>query len=65
MIGKAIPSDRLDDLAAMVGFSVKAANKVGVSALLFSLRDGVMRCADALPIDYPPALLFDPRWQRP
>jgi hypothetical protein len=62
---RAIPPDRLDELAAMVGFSIKEANKVGISALLLSLRVGVMQCADSLPIEYPPALLFDPRWQQP
>jgi hypothetical protein len=65
MSERAIPPDHLDELAAMVGFSIKEANKVSISALLLSLRSGVMQCADALPIEYPPALLFDPHWQRP
>jgi hypothetical protein len=48
-------------LAATAGFSVKQADKANVSALLASIREGVMRRADALPIEFPPALVFDPR----
>ncbi len=65
MIEKAIPPAHLDELAGMVGFSVKEANKAAISALLLSTREAVMRRADTLPIDQPPALLFDPRWRRP
>jgi hypothetical protein len=64
MIAKAIQPARLDELAAMVGLSVKDANKDNVSAMLFSIREGVMTCADALAADYPPALVFDPHWHR-
>jgi P-type Cu2+ transporter len=49
MTNKAIDPTRLDDLAATVGFSVKEANKAKVSALLGSIRNGVMRRADVLP----------------
>ena len=61
MINKAIEPARLDDLAGSVGFSIKDAHKANVSTLLASIREGVMRRADALPIDSPPALFFDPR----
>ena len=61
MMKKALEPARLDDLAATVGFSIKETNKVGISALLASIRTEVMRRADALPIESPPALLFDPR----
>jgi hypothetical protein len=64
MIGKAIQPAQLDDLAAMAELSIKGANKVEISALLLSIRLGVMRAAAALPIEYSPALLFDPRSQR-
>ena len=58
---KAIEPARLDDLAASLGFKVKEANKAGISALLASVRENVMQRADALPIESPPALFFDPR----
>jgi hypothetical protein len=61
MINKAIEPARIDDLAATVGFSVKVDNRAAVSTLLASIREGVMRRADALPIETPPALFFDPR----
>ena len=61
MTSKAIDPARLDDLAATTGFTVKQANKASVAALLASIREGVMRRADALPIEFPPALVFDPR----
>jgi hypothetical protein len=61
MTNKAIDPTSLDDLAATVHFSVKEANKAKVPALLASIRTGVMRRADVLPIDSPPALVFDPR----
>jgi hypothetical protein len=61
MTSKAIDPTSLDDLAATVDFSVKEANKAKVSALLASVRTGVIRRADVLPIDSPPALVFDPR----
>ena len=61
MTNKAIDPTRLDDLAATVGFSIKEANRAKVSALLASMRNGVMRKAAVLPIDSPPALVFDPR----
>jgi hypothetical protein len=61
MTNKTIDPARLGDLAATAGFSVKETNKTAVSALLASIRDGVMRRADALPIESPPALFFDPR----
>jgi hypothetical protein len=58
---RAIEPARLDDLAATVGFSVKEVNKANISALLASIRESVMRRADALPIESPPALFFDAR----
>jgi hypothetical protein len=61
MIGKAMQPTQLDNFAAMVDLSIRGANKVEISALLLSTRLGVMRAAAALPIEYPPALLFDPR----
>jgi hypothetical protein len=61
MTNKPIDPISLGDLAATVDFSVKEANKAKVSALLASIRNGVMRRADVLPIDSPPALIFDPR----
>ena len=61
MNNKAIDPASLDNLAATVDFSVEEANKAKVSALLASIRHGVMRRADVLPIDSPPALVFDPR----
>jgi len=61
MMKGALESAALDDLAARVGFSVKEANKTGVSALLASVRENVMLRADLLPIESPPALFFDPR----
>jgi hypothetical protein len=64
MIGKAIQPIQLGDLAAMVDLSVKETNKIDISTLLLSFREGVMRGADALPIEYPPTPLFDPRWWR-
>jgi len=64
MIGKAVQPAQLDDLAAMAELSIKGANKVEISALLLSIRLGVMRAAAALAIEYPPAPLFDPRSQR-
>jgi hypothetical protein len=57
----AIEPGQLDDLAAIVGLSVKEANKVQVCTLLASTRESVMRRADALPVEAPPALFFDPR----
>jgi hypothetical protein len=61
MTNKARDPARLDDLAATVGFSVKEANRANPSAFLASIREGVMRRADALPIEFPPALVLDPR----
>ena len=61
MTNKAMDPAKLDDLAATVGFSVKEANRANLSASLASMREGVMRRADALPIEFPPALAFDPR----
>jgi hypothetical protein len=61
MMKGALEPAPLDDLAASVGFSVKEANKMGVSALLASVRENVMERADTLPIESPPALFFDPR----
>jgi hypothetical protein len=61
MTNKAIDPASLDDLATTAGFSVKEANKAKISALLASIRNGVMRRADVLPIDTPPELVFDPR----
>jgi hypothetical protein len=58
---KALEPARLDDLAATIGFSVKEADIANVSAFLASTRENVMRRADALPIELPPALFFDPR----
>jgi hypothetical protein len=65
MIGKAIQPAHLDELAGMVGFSVKGANKAAISELLLSTRKSVAQRADSLAAGFPPALLFDPRWQRP
>jgi hypothetical protein len=61
MMKGALEPGALVDLAASVGFSVKEANKTGVSALLASVRENVMLRADLLPIESPPALFFDPR----
>jgi hypothetical protein len=61
MIERALGPAWLDDLAAMVGFSVTPTDKANISALLASTRKGVMLRADALPIESPPALVFDPR----
>jgi len=61
MTSKPIDPSRLDDLAAAAGFSIKEANKPEISALLASIRENVLRRADALPIDYPPAVFFDSR----
>jgi hypothetical protein len=61
MTNTAIEPARLDDFATAAGFSVKETDKATVSKLLASTREGVMRKADALPIDSPPALAFDPR----
>jgi hypothetical protein len=61
MFKKALEPARLDDLAATVGFSVREANKTEISAFLASTRENVMRRADVLPIEFPPALAFDPR----
>jgi hypothetical protein len=60
-MNKAIDPDRLDDLAATVGLSVNVGDKANLSAFLASVREKVMRQADILPIDAPPALFFDPR----
>jgi len=60
MNNKAIDPASLDDLAAAVNLSFKEPDKTKVSALLASIRHGVMRRADVLPIDSPPALVFDP-----
>jgi hypothetical protein len=61
VIKKAVQPARLDDLEVMAGISVKEVNKAGVSALLLSIRGGVLQIADTLPIECPPALFFDPR----
>ena len=61
MMEKALEPGQLDDLAATVGFSVKDTNKAGISALLASTRTSVMRRANALSVDAPPALFFDAR----
>ena len=60
MTGNAIDPTSLDDLAATVNLPFKEADRAKVSALLASIRHGVMRRADVLPIDSPPALVFDP-----
>jgi hypothetical protein len=60
MNGKAIRPCQLE----MVGFSIKEANKLNISTLLLSVREGVIESADARTIDYPLALLFDPHYQR-
>ena len=62
MTGKVFQPARLDELAAMVGLSVKEANKAEVSFLLLSIRESVMRSVASVPIETPPALFFDPRW---
>jgi hypothetical protein len=51
----------LNDLAAMVEFSLKEADKTQVASLLTSVREGVMRRANLLAIESPPALFYDPR----
>jgi hypothetical protein len=61
MTSKAIDPARLGELAAAANLTVKDANKAKISELLAAIRNGVMRRADGLPIDTPPALLFDPR----
>jgi hypothetical protein len=61
MANKAIEPDQLDDLAAMAGLSIREADKTHVAALLASMREAVMRRANVLPIEAPPALSFDPR----
>ena len=61
MMKKVLEPARLDDLAATVGFSIKETDKTGIYTLLASTRKGVMQRAGALPIESPPALLFDPR----
>jgi len=61
MTNKAIDATSLGNPATTVDFSVKEANKAKVSALLASIRNGVMRRADVLPIDSPPAIVFDAR----
>ena len=60
MTGNSIDPTSLDDLAPTVNLFLKQADKTKVSALLASIRHGVMRRADVLPIDSPPALVFDP-----
>ena len=61
MTGKAIQPAVLSDVAAMVGLSVKEANKANISALLLSIRERVMQKAEMLPAEMPPVLTFDPR----
>ncbi|MCC8934991.1 hypothetical protein CI1B_44370 [Bradyrhizobium ivorense] len=61
MISKAIDPAGLADLSAMAGLSVKDANKAKVAALLVAMRSGVMRRAELLPVESPPALVFDAR----
>jgi hypothetical protein len=61
MIENATQLARLGDLEVMAGISVKEANKADISTLLLSIRESVMHRASALLVDYPPALLFDPR----
>ena len=61
MTNRAMDPASLDILAATVGLSVRGTDKADVSALLSSIRESVVRTADALPVDSPPALFFDPR----
>jgi len=61
MTNKAIDSTSLGDLARTVGLTMRETDRPKVSELLVSMRDDVMRRADALPIESPPALFFDPR----
>jgi hypothetical protein len=61
MTDKATEPVPIDDLAAAAGLSVREADKSKVGALLVSIRTGVMRKVEALPIESPPALFFDPR----
>jgi hypothetical protein len=61
MANKTIEPDQLDDLAAMAGLSIREANKTQVAALLKSTREAVIRRANVLPIEAPPALSFDSR----
>jgi hypothetical protein len=60
MIKQVSQSDKLDALAAAAGISLKQDNKVDISILLLSIREGVMQCVDALPDDWPPSLHFAP-----
>jgi len=61
MSSSAIDPPQLGSLAAAVGLSIEEANRTEISALLASIRSEVMRNADALPIESPPALIFNPR----
>jgi hypothetical protein len=61
MANKTIEPDQLDDLAAMAGLSIREADKTQIAALLKSTREAVMRRANVLPIEAPPALSFDSR----
>jgi hypothetical protein len=61
MANGAIVPDQLDDLVAMAGLLLREADKAKVSAILTSTRQAVMRRADVLPVESPPALSFDPR----
>ena len=64
MTNRALRPPQLDELAATVNLVLKPANKTEISALLFSVREGVMQDADPLPDDCTPLLRFDPRWPK-
>ena len=61
MTNKANDPTNPEDLTATADFSVKEPNKAKVSVLLALIRNGIMRRAEVLPIDSPPAFVFDPR----
>jgi hypothetical protein len=51
----------VSELAATVNLSIAEVDRVGIAALMASARAAVIRRADTLPIESPPALVFDPR----
>lgn len=51
----------VNELAATVNLSIAEADRGGIATLMASVRAAVIRRADTLPIESPPALVFDPR----
>jgi len=51
----------VNELAATVSLSIDEPDRAGIAALMASVRAAVIRRADTLPIESPPALVFDPR----